>query len=78
MKYIEKRFVTLPGESTMNSPENRILWLFVALLLAVIAGIVVGWLSYEGNAKKAMLCGLAAFGGALVASVTIENQTGII
>jgi zinc transporter ZupT len=62
----------------MNSSENRVLWLFVALLVAVIAGIVVGWLSYEGSARKAMLCGLAAFGGTLVAAVTIENQVGIV
>ena len=62
----------------MNGSENRALWLVVALLLAVIAGIGVGWLSYEGSARKAVLCGLAAFGGTLVASITIESQVGIV
>jgi hypothetical protein len=62
----------------MNSTKNQAPWLLVALLLAIIVGIVVAWLSYDGSVKKAILRGLTAFGGTLVASIAIESQVGIV
>lgn len=62
----------------MSSPETRILCVAIAFLLGVIAFLLVAYLSYNGNIRKSVLCGLAAFGGTIVGTITIENQLGLI
>jgi hypothetical protein len=62
----------------MVTSESRALWFVVAFLVSVIAGLVVGFLASDKGARKAILCGLAAFGGTLVGTVTIETQLGLV
>jgi hypothetical protein len=62
----------------MVNSETRILWIVVAVLLSVIAALIVAYLSYDGSGKKAVLAGLGAFGGAMVISITIEGELGLL
>lgn len=61
----------------MDATESKVLWFFIAVLVSVISALVTGYLAYDGSARRAVLCGLAAFGGTLVAVTTIEASLGV-
>jgi VIT1/CCC1 family predicted Fe2+/Mn2+ transporter len=61
---------------TAVTAGTKILLVAVAVLVAAVAGLIVGVLGHEGDIRKSVLRGLYVFGGAIVGCVVIEGALG--
>ena len=61
------------SEQQSGISEKRVLLVLIALLCGVVAGLVAGFLAYNGHMRSAVLYGFGAFAAATLFILAIEG-----